>query len=422
MIQWKYAQSMFSPCRRDGDRIFLNKGIGAYIYDEDGKQYIDFWNGFGSVLLGYNNEEINSGVRQLLSDQAFSLHAPTRYLDELHSLLLEDYPSKNQIALFNSGTSAVRAAALIAKRYTGKDIILSSGYHGWDPMWEMSDIPFTPNQYSVVDFFYILEKLDEMVHAYRNRIAAVIISPDLSYFTEEYYKRLDNICRQNNIFVIVDDVKAGYRYNIGPSLNPNVFTADIYVVSKGIANGAKISCVIGDNSVLQTGKDFCYTSFYDVYAVLTAICTLKTFKTKMVQESIRAHGDSFIEKASNLITESRLPILIKGNGNLFQFILFDEYLSKAFYSECVEQGIICYEGDNQCLSYAFKDEERAESLNRIQNVLNVLRKEFKSYIGLTVPWQRIYETAYNQIDGCIENMSVEEKHEFVMRLFRGSTR
>lgn len=415
----KYSQNIFSPCLDNGARICFSKGEGAYLYDNN-KTYIDFWNCFGSVLLGHNDGDVIDAIRRAI-DYRNLLNAPTDYLNQFSDLILEDYPNKDQIAIFNSGTSAVKAAVTIAIKYTTKNIILSSGYHGWDAIWSKSDLPLSPNQYNVIDFYYIQEELERLLEKYKGQIAAVVISPDKSYFSNEFYKHINDVCKQNNIFIIVDDVKVGYRYNVGASLPNSIIDADIYVVSKCIANGSKISCVIGGRSVLNHGQHFYYTSFFDMYPIITAIATLKKQKSQNIHTKINDIGNQFISEALKVINSLELPIEIKGNGNLFQFILYNDALSRNFFVESINQGLLFYVGDNQCISFAFNQTICGHALDRLEKVLKKLRKKFPNLVAKKVDATRLFLTAYNQIDGCIESMSYQQKINFINNIYKNRT-
>ncbi len=419
MNEYSNPQNMYAPTCGEGKAINFHMADGAYLYDENHEKYIDLWNGFGSVILGYNDKDIIKNVTRMINHRMLSMQAPNDYIKELKSLLLEDFPSKSHVGLFTTGTSAVRAATLTAIEYTCKDIILSAGYHGWDPMWQKGKGLFETNKYQVIDFYYIIEEFEKMVFLYKDKIAAVVISPDISYLSDNFYERLFHLCEEYKLLVIVDDVKCGYRYGVGTSLNPHKYKADLYVVSKGIANGARISCVIGNENIMRCMSEFCYTSFYDLYPVISAITTLKKIKTDKVPETIRAKGNIFIEKLNNKILEFGLPIAITGNGNLFQFVLGTHGLNEAFYIECVKERICMYKDDNQCPSYAFNDVVLQEALERFHRVFEKLAVQFPYVIGEKIPKERYYLAAYNQTDGCAENMSYKEKIDLILNIVYG---
>ncbi len=416
MNDFLYPQNMYSLKSKDGKNICFTSGDGCYLFDGDGKEYVDLWNGFGSVLLGYNDEDIIKGFNYLISNRSLSLQAPTSYLHQLSHLLLEDYPHKSQIGIFSTGTSAVRAATLAALQKTGRDLVLSSGYHGWDVMWGKSTRLFEPNPYGVIDFYYIIEKLEELIHLYKDRLAAVVVSPDFSYFSNAFYSKLFNICKENKLLIIVDDVKCGYRYARGPSLSPGVFPADIYIVSKCIANGARISCLIGNGDIMKHIRDFCFTSFFDICSIASAVITLKKIKERNVQQGIRESGDRLIRGVKQIIEKSGLPISITGNGNLFQFVLASSELSEAFYQQCTNNGIALYKDDNQCPSYAFDNNALSKALSKFEEVLSSMALIFPGLLGKNIPAGRFHLAAYYQTDGCAESMDYDEKVNLITKL------
>lgn len=419
MNEYSNPQNMYAPTCGEGKAIKFSMADGAYLYDENQDKYIDLWNGFGSVVLGYNDKDIIQNVSNMIHNKMMSIQAPNDYIKQLKSLLLEDFPFKSHVGIFTTGTNAVRAATLAAIEYSRKDIILSAGYHGWDPMWQKGNQLFEANKYQVIDFYYIIEEFEKMVLIYKDKIAAVVISPDISYLSDNFYERLFQLCKEYKLLVIVDDVKCGYRYGVGTSLNPNKYMADLYVVSKGIANGARISCVIGNENIMRCMSEFCYTSYYDLYPVISAITTLKKIKSNKVPETIREKGDILIEKLRNKIAEVGLSIAITGNGNLFQFVLGTHELNEAFYTECVKQKICMYKDDNQCPSYAFNDLVLKETLERFHLVFEKLAEQFPNMLGKKIPKERYYLAAYNQTDGCAEGMSYNEKIDLISNVVYG---
>jgi len=393
----------------------FKKGIGAYLLDEEGNKFIDFKNGFGSVILGYNDSTVNSKIKSLIDNNEYSLQSLTRYHDELKSALLSDFPYYDGVCLYNSGTSAVRAAVTAARKFSNKSIVLSAGYHGWDPMWELPETPFMPNNNGVVDYFFILEELQKLIKKYYDQIACLVISPDLSYFTNEYFVETLKIASTNNIMVIFDEVKTGYRYKPGSCIKYNGVYPDIVVLSKGLANGAKLSALVGQSHVLREISDMTITSFFDVLSVVSGVETIKKVHSNDVYESIRKMGGAFIEGTRKIICKYKLPVKIIGNGNLFQFVFASKEMSSEFYKLAKENGLHMYEEDNQCLSYAFDDGALELSLQRINCTLAKLSDK-EEYLQMSIDDWQMCRTAYGQIDGVMNDLPVEKKYDFVSKV------
>ncbi len=413
MNRWVFKQRMDFLAAADGDRILFERGEGACLFDTGGARYIDLCNGFGAVTLGYNDPDIEAAVRGSLLNRSYSLQAPTRHVAELGEVLLEDFPRYDAVALFPGGTPALRAVAVMARRATGRRLILSAGYHGWDPMWAMGREPFAPNDEGVIDFFFIMEKLDEILEQRHREVAALVVSPDHSYFSADYYRRLGALCARYGILTVIDDVKCGYRYCVGSSLDDDLIRADLTVVAKGIANGARIAAILGRSEVLDHVGDACFTSFYDVYPALVATCTLRKVKAQDVPATIRRVGNLFIAGARERIAAASLPIVITGNGNLFQFAFETPALSEAFYRAAARHRLSLFRNDNQCPSFAFTEAICAEALERLEEVLGDLEARSLADTGAAVPPDQIFVAAAQQCDGCMEDADLERKLSWV---------
>jgi len=416
-MKWNYSQDMECIRCADNTPLIFSSGNGAFLFDVNNKNYIDFCNGFGSVLLGYNDADVNNAIKELVCRNKTSLNVPTDYFVKLQNILIKDFTQKESLALFNNGTSALRAAALITQEFAGKKIIMSSGYHGWDPMWHKTKVPFAPNDYGVIDFFFVLEKLEELICTHKNLIASVIISPDITYFSETYYRQLFDICHKNNIMIVLDEVKTGYRYNSASCLDMNKYEADVYIVSKGLANGSKISCIISNKDILSFSQEFCFTSYFEPLSAAIAVATLSKLNKQNVQSCIATAGNKFIENLKLYLGELNLPIEIRGNGNLFQFIFADDKASNIFYSESINNGLRFFNEDNQCLSFAFDENVCNEALERTKKVIKILDEKHPGYTNMAITNERIALTAYNQVDGIIEDLPINQKYDLINKLY-----
>lgn len=415
MDRWFYTQAMNQLLDADGNRILIERGEGAFLYDHTGKSYIDFWNGFGAVTLGYGDEDLCAAVNALMSDGSYGVQLPSRHLGELGELLLGDFPGMDAAALFTGGTPALRAAAVMARRRTGKPLLLSAGYHGWDPMWGLAAEPFTPNQDQVIDFFFVLEELRTILSRCGTDIGALLLSPDRSYFSEAYYRELADLCAEHGLLVLIDDVKCGYRYRVGSSLPREVIAADAHIVSKGIANGARVAAMVGRQELMDEAADLCFTSFHDTHTAASAVATLTKLRRCEVPARIRVIGDRFIEGACERIQAAEVPMVITGNGNLFQFVCGD--VEDAFYRLATQHGLALFPEDNQCPSFALTELICDDALNRFEHVVQDLARTVPASLGAEVPSRRVMEAAFNQCDGCLQDASLQDKRAFLADVF-----
>ncbi|ARU60387.1 hypothetical protein CBW65_04380 [Tumebacillus avium] len=399
------------------DNIIFASAEGAYLYDVDGTRYVDFNNGKGSVLLGHNDADVNSALQSFAESNQNVLTGPSEKIVELAERIAAESPGpENQVAFFSTGTDAVRAAASIVKQATSKQLLASSGYHGWDPMWQPSNGLLEPNEHGVIDVFFTPELLETCIARYGEKLGGLILSPDYVYLQKETYIVLFDLCRQHGLLIVVDDVKQGYRYGIGPSVQQFGLNADLYVYSKGLSNGRRVSCVVGDRSLMRAAEGFTYTTYYESSSVVAALATLDKLKAKEGYQIIRERGDKFLQGLRGRLAESGLPIEVNGMGNLFQFVFGSDELSTAFYEAAVWEGIIFYAGDNQTPSLAFTEAVYQEVQTSLDRVLSILIERFAGLIGMEVSPERRFLTAWGQMDGASDCLSVQARIDWTQRL------
>lgn len=129
------AAKVESPTNRNKERICFDKADGYHLIDSNGKRYVDLINGKGAVMLGHNDKDVNQAIIDSIVGLDNIHTGPSDVVLELSNMILEDiHLDDAKITYFSTGTAACRAAVLLAKKYTGKDIIISAGYHGWDLM------------------------------------------------------------------------------------------------------------------------------------------------------------------------------------------------------------------------------------------------------------------------------------------------
>ena len=114
-----------------GDPLFIKKADGAYLYDEDGNQFIELINSWGPMLLGHNHPKVRDAVIKAMEDGT-SFGAPTAKEVEIAELIVSMVPSIEKVRMVNSGTEATMSAIRVARGFTGRDkfIKMEGHYHG----------------------------------------------------------------------------------------------------------------------------------------------------------------------------------------------------------------------------------------------------------------------------------------------------
>jgi len=267
----------------DGAPIFMKKGNGCHIWDEDGNKYIDFCCSWGPLILGHNNPSVYNGIVNALQNGA-SFGAPTVLENELAELILSRNPYIDKIRFVSSGTEAVMSALRLARGYTGrKKVIKFDGcYHGHvDSMlvqagsglatFGTSSSAGVPEEYANETIVLPLndaEALDACFAKYADDIAAVIIEPipannGLLLQDKSFLLKLREVCTAHKSLLFFDEVISGFRVGFNGAAALFDIIPDIVTYGKIIGGGLPVgaygasaeimACVSPDGPVYQAG-------------------------------------------------------------------------------------------------------------------------------------------------------------------------
>lgn len=406
-----------SPICYKNNRICFERAEGTCLYDSNGKRYIDLVNGKGAVLLGHNDEDVNHSIISSVEYNKNIHTGPSEVITELSKIILRDCKlNDGKISYFTTGTSACRAAVTLAQKYTGKRTVLSAGYHGWDAMWEPVKVFLKKNDYGVVDFYFIPELLEKCIEKYSD-IALIIIAPDYVYLKKETLLRIVKLAKDNGILLCCDDVKQGYRYQKGSSLE--LLTdekADLYTFSKGLANGNRISCLVGRSEIMDLSQNYTFTSYYNMLPYFAALATLKKMERINGYDKLNVIGKKLSEATNSIFAQYELPIRILGNGPMLQFVCGNDEIEERFYQYAVDNGLLLFVRDNQAMSCAISDEIISEICEKFHTICKQLCLEFPQYIKCGISSERIFMTAWEMIDGAADIGTFEDKLKWTKKI------
>ena len=236
--------------------IVLEKGNGCYVWDLDGKQYLDLMGGYGVSLVGHSNEKVveaiyNQATKLISCHGSFYNEQRSKTVKKLHKITPKHL---DNIYLCNSGTEAIEAALKLCKKNsTNKIMSMSGSYHGktigslsltWNPKYKKSFQPLLDN----VDFIPFgdadsLSKIDDNVAA----VFLEVIQGEngVKFASVEYFNKLQEQCDKHNVLLVVDEIQTGLgrtgkmwaheHYDLKP---------DILCIGKGLAGGMPVGVMI----------------------------------------------------------------------------------------------------------------------------------------------------------------------------------
>jgi glutamate-1-semialdehyde 2,1-aminomutase len=254
-----------------GTPLFIKKGNGAYIWDEDDNQFIDFCCSWGPLILGHNNPEVFNKVVSTMANGA-SFGAPTRLENELAELILGRIPFIDKLRFLSSGTEAVMSAIRLARGVTGKSKILKfeGCYHGHvDALLvkagsglvtlgssSSAGVPEAFANETLVLPLNDSTRLRETLVKYREELACVIIEPipannGLLLQDKTFLTHLREWCTELGILLIFDEVISGFRVAFGGAAEVYGIIPDIVTYGKIIGGGLPVGAYGAKNEIMS---------------------------------------------------------------------------------------------------------------------------------------------------------------------------
>lgn len=250
---------------------FFERADGAYIYDVDGKEYIDFCMSFGPLILGHKNKVVLEALHAGL-ERGWSYGACEPYSLELAQFLITKLPHVEQLRFVNSGTEAVMTALRLARGVTKKNKIIKFNgcYHGHvDSMLikagsglagtaeaSSAGVPEGVAQDTLILELGDLEGIKKCFEDHKGQIAAIIIEPlpannGLLIQPTAFLKFLRDICDQNKALLIFDEVISGFRVAFGGMTEVTGIKPDIVTLGKIIGGGLPVGAIGGSKFIME---------------------------------------------------------------------------------------------------------------------------------------------------------------------------
>lgn len=250
---------------------FINRGKGAMIWDEDGKDYVDFCMSFGPLIHGHQDPEIKEAIIQAL-DKGWTFGACEKYSLELAEYIVNRISFIDQIRFMNSGTEAVMTAVRLARGVTGRSKIIKFNgcYHGHlDAMLikagsglageaEASSKGVTEKQAqdTLICELGDLNEVKEVFERYPKDIAAIFIEPlpannGLLIQEQAFLQGLRDLCSKYGALLVFDEVISGFRIGFGGMSEKLGIHPDLVTYGKIIGGGMPVGAVAGKKAVME---------------------------------------------------------------------------------------------------------------------------------------------------------------------------
>ena len=254
-----------------GTPLFIKKAKGAYLYDVDGNEYIDFIASWGPMILGHAHKPVIKAIRKYAA-LSTSFGAPTKLEVEMAELITGMVSNVDLIRMVSSGTEACMSAVRLARGYTGKNKIIKfvGNYHGHADVFLVKagsgmatlNIQTVPgitagvSNDTLTAAYNDLEAVKKLIAENKGEIAAIIIEPVAGNMgcvlpAPGFLEGLRTICDEENIVFIFDEVMTGFRLAAGGAQELLGIDADLVTYGKVIGGGLPVGAFGGKKEIMQ---------------------------------------------------------------------------------------------------------------------------------------------------------------------------
>ncbi|NBI43651.1 glutamate-1-semialdehyde 2,1-aminomutase [[Haemophilus] felis] len=384
-----------------GTPVFIEKAQGAYIFDSEGKQYIDYVGSWGPMILGHNHPAILDAVIKT-AQNGLSFGAPTSLEIELAELVCQLIPSIEMIRMVSSGTEATMSAIRLARGYTKRDKIIKfeGCYHGHaDSLLVKAgsgaltlgqpNSPGVPSDFAkhtLTCTYNDLQSVQQAFEQYPEDIACIIVEPVAGNMNcippkGNFLAGLRKLCDQYSAVLIIDEVMTGFRVALGGAQTYYGVTPDLTCLGKVIGGGMPVGAFGGKKEIMQhiapLGPVYqAGTLSGNPIAMAAGFACLTELKKAGNEQRLAQLTEKLARGLKSLADKHQIPFVVNYVGGMFG-IFFTEQAEvtsyedvmrcdtekfKVFFHKMLEQGIYlapsAFEAGFMSLAHSEQDIEK----------------------------------------------------------------
>lgn len=350
-----------------GTPVFIDSANGAYLYDVDGKKYIDYIGSWGPMLLGHNHPAIREAVVKA-AEKGLSFGAPCPAEITMAETICELVPSMEMVRMVSSGTEATMSAIRLARGFTGRNSILKfeGCYHGHaDSLLVKAGsgaltlgVPNSPGvpadfaKYTLTAEFNNLEQVKQIFAEQGADLACIIVEPVAGNMNcippaPGFLQGLRALCDQYGTVLIFDEVMTGFRVALGGAQAYYNIKPDLTTLGKIIGGGMPVGAFGGRRDIMQHiaplgGVYQAGTLSGNPIAMAAGLAALNEIRKPGLYDVLTAKTSQLIEGLAAAAKEAGIPLATTQVGGMFG----------VFFSR--ETQISNYQQATQCDIDAFK--------------------------------------------------------------------
>ena len=397
-LENKYGAQNYHPLP-----VVLSKGEGVYVWDIDGNRYYDFLSAYSAVNQGHCHPKIINALK----NQAENLTLTSRafYNDKLGRFeeFVTQYFGFDKVLPMNTGAEAVETAIKLTRKWgyekkgipanQAKIIVCQNNFHGRtvtiisasnDPVATENFGPFTPGMVAIQ-----YNDLDALRDALRDpNVAAFLVEPiqgEAGVYVpdENYIKEAYNLCKQNNVLFVADEVQTGIaRTGKLLAVNHSGIKPDVLILGKAISGGVlPVSAVLADHEIMDVIRPGNHGSTFggNPLSCVVAMAALEVVEEENLAENAERLGAIFRKSMEALIESTNLVKLVRGKGLLNAIVINDTEESSTAWNICMklrDNGLLAKPTHGNIIRFApplvMNDEQ-------LQDCIAIITKTFQDF-------------------------------------------
>ncbi len=313
---------------------YFEKAKGCEILDVDGNKLIDCaLMGVGANVLGYCDDDVDNAIIDAIKKGTnTTLNAPEEL--ELAEMMLDIHPWADMVRYAKTGGESMAIAVRIARAKTGKEKVLFCGYHGWHdwylssnltadqlgdghllPGLEPNGVPRSLTGTSIPFTYNNTEEFLQKINDNDGEVACVVLESVRNFNPDpEFFAAVRKTCTEKGIVLIMDEITAGFRMNVGGAHLRFGFTPDIAVFGKAMSNGYPMGIVMGKKEFMDAAQTSFISSLFwtERIGIVATIATIKKMKAIDAPAKVIAIGERVQSEWKRISEATGVDINIMG--------------------------------------------------------------------------------------------------------------
>ncbi len=339
-----------------GEPVFLKRGQGAYVWDEDDNRYIDYVGSWGPMIVGHAHPQVLERVRAVM-ENGLGFGAPTAIEVEMADTVAELVPSMEMVRMVNSGTEATMSAIRLARGFTGRDKIVKfeGCYHGHaDSLLVKAGsgaltlgVPTSPGvpaslaEHTLTLTYNDLDQVRDTFARFGGQIACIIVEPVAGNMNcvppvPGFLEGLREVCDQYGSVLIFDEVMTGFRVALGGAQARYGVTPDLTTLGKVIGGGLPVGAFGGRREIMEQlaplGPVYqAGTLSGNPVSMAAGLATLELIREPGFHDRLEATARALCEGLEARAAAAGIPLTTNVVGGMFGIFFTEEKEIRDFY-------------------------------------------------------------------------------------------